>query len=223
MEEHKCINLNNGSAFTTYSGATPYTWNMSPNSTTLSINQGTGAGDRIGNQIRIVKATLRMIILPAQYDAVNNPTPMPMEVRVLIARNKQVPQSSPPLATIFQNGNSYSAPSGGIYDNLSAINRDTWTLYSDKTYKIGNSAYGNSGAQANWQNMHNNDFKLNAKIKMDVTKYLPKIIKYSDTGTATMNPYTWMTFLPVAANGTNYAPAYTNTVQYHYEIQFTDA
>ena len=88
----------------------------------------------------------------------------------------------------------YSAPSGGIYDNLSAINRDTWTLYSDKTYKIGNSAYGNSGAQANWQNMHNNDFKLNAKIKMDVTKYLPKIIKYSDTGTATMNPYTWMTF-----------------------------
>ena len=57
---------------------------IGPSSAYMPITQSTGQDGRIGNQIKVKKATMRYVLLPSAYNAVSNPTPTPLEVIIWI-------------------------------------------------------------------------------------------------------------------------------------------
>jgi hypothetical protein len=66
-----------------------------------------------------------------------------------------------------------------LNDILSPINLDMFTVYYDRTCKLGYSGSYSPSIQANnssnYQYYLNNDYKLNEMKKINITKYLPKI------------------------------------------------
>lgn len=169
---------------TNYATATPTFIPLCPNSTTLTVAQGSGEGDRIGDKIKTHKAIFKGTFYPNGYDMTYNPVPIPYRVRMLILKNKQSPTATPVLATLFQSGDSSTSPTGNIQDLYQPINQDTCVVYHDSLHKVGFSDYTGTGFVVAAQDYANNDFALNVDVSLDVTKHLPAHIQFND-GTAT--------------------------------------
>lgn len=65
-------------------------------------------------------------------------------------------------------------------------------------FKLGSSLYLNSGSTANDAN---NDFKLSKYFNINLTKYIPKVIRYDDATTSPENVGLYATFLMCYADG----------------------
>lgn len=209
-------------------GSQWYTYNfhqLSPNVTNLVISQGVGQGQRIGNNIKTVKAILKFAICPNPYNATSNPTVVPTNIRIIIFSSKNHPVQIPPFSQfqnhLFQAGNSSNGPLNNLMDQLNELNRDIFTIHYDKMIKVGNA--WNSLVQATPQGFNNNDYKLNVMRKINITKYLPKVYQYNDT---TNNPTSgrsvYVMFIQSNAEGTpQNSIALQNKifmdVDYHYE------
>jgi len=172
-------------------GSLWYTYNffqISPNNSNLQIPQGTGQGNRIGNQIKSVKAVLKFAITPLPYNTLYNNTPIPQNIRVVIFSSKPHPVQLPPFTNfqnyLFQNGNVSQGPINNLMDQISEFNKDEFTIHYDKMVKVGyhgnNGGAGSGGSPIN-QYLVNNDYKLNIMRSINYTKYLPKLYTYNDS------------------------------------------
>lgn len=155
-------------------------WEMGPGAD-VSLNQGVGSSDRIGNKIRVVKATLHVVIYPNPYQAETNPAPQPMDVRALILHSKNNPTDVVVSSTFFETNNSTSSPQDDLRDMVFPVNRDDYVVSSDRHYKIGYSSSEGTGSLAGAQNFANNDYKFNQLITQDVTHAFPSVITFNDT------------------------------------------
>lgn len=166
-----------------YSSGLPFSannvWEMGPNSS-VPMAQGTGSSDRIGNKIRVIKVTMRLIINVAPYDATTNPFPQPTDVRMLILHAKNNPTDVVVSSTFFEENNSTGAPDDNLFDMLHAVNKDVYVVSHDQLFKCGNAINQGTGGQVAAQYMSNNDYKFNHIIKLDVTKMFPKTIQFND-------------------------------------------
>lgn len=158
--------------------------NLMPNGTTLSISQGTGQGDRLGNKIKITNARLRFTLLPIAYDGVNN-QPLPVIVRTMFMYDKKNPNTAPtPGANgdFFQNGDSSAGFAGDISDLIRPVNTDRYVVKHVKDYKIGWANYsGVTGADPAQAYYANNDFKMMVKKSVNYNKFIVHNLKYDDT------------------------------------------
>lgn len=185
----------------------------------LAISQGTGQGDRIGNKIRVVKATLSYVLYPYPYHITLNPAPTPQDIRMVLARNNTDVQSTPPIGTFFQNGDTTATCSGGLTDMCKTVNRDGVSVFKDWRHKVAPSVFATlSGGAASSFYGANNDYKLNVLKKVDITKYVPKVIDYLDTAGTTSKSLFWNVFC-ADADGTIGGSTYT--IQGTYTIDFT--
>jgi len=191
-----------------------YTYNfhqISPNSTNLAIAQSVAQNGRVGNQVKTVRGMLKFIISPLPYSAVSNATLYPSNIRIVIFSSKPHPVQLPPFTNfqnhLFQNGSTSQGPvSNSLLDQLSDINKDMFTVYYDKSVKLGyagiNGGAG-SGGSAGTQYFVNNDFKLNIMRKINVTKYLQRLYTYNDnTNNPTSGRSLYIMFLQNNADGT---------------------
>lgn len=221
--EHKNITYSSSANLPSVVGANvPVQFCLSPNATYLNIVQGVGQGDRIGNKIKIVKASLSFIITAGGFDVTNNPNPQPMEVRMIIGRNKQAPQSSMNVSTLFQAGSSTATPIGNLFDQILPLNRDNNTIYKQKTFKVGNAIATGTGAAPGQNYFANNDFKLNIKQKIDITDYISKNYCYNDATSTPQSPYLYVLFLASAASGLQYNAAWPLYMAYYIDIEYID-
>lgn len=152
--------------------------------TSIAIPQGTGAGSRTGNRIKIIKAKLNYWMVPAAYNGLLNPQPKPLLIRMWIGYSKTNPTLIPPStdqAFLFQNGDSASAPNNFIPDMLRAVNKDKFVIFRDIKHKLGNADLTGTGAIAGSQYFSNNDFKYNIMRTIDITKYLISNVTYNDS------------------------------------------
>lgn len=148
----------------------------------LSIGQGTGQGDRIGNKITMRSLIMRYIIFPLEQDPITNPTPTPQLVRIWFFSQKQsntLLGANPPR--FIQNGDTAASLTGTLIDMNRIINNDEYTYLGHRTFKIGYANYGGTGTNAAAQSFSNNDYKLNHVGTINLTKMCPKIIKFDDT------------------------------------------
>lgn len=179
----------NQSNLTTYyngndgAGSTMLPIILSPNATNLSIGQGTGSDQRVGNRIEIVSGKIRLDFWSSPYDSVNNPYPMPCIVKIWIAtrRDLALQQPASSLPSFFQSGSSATNPTGYLQDLTRPINTDLYRVYKSYTLKIGNASYTGSGASGTYSYFSNNDFKLNRRLNINYTKWLIKNAKYNDS------------------------------------------
>jgi hypothetical protein len=159
---------------------------LSPFPGFLSCVAGTNANQRVGNSITIRSAKLRLMFTPYTYSALYNPTPGPLLVSVILYYERANPLTfDTNLTNLYQNGSVSDNPSvtGLSYDTMKPFNNDRYKVFRRKTLKIG-SAVQVTGADGNYGNSANNDFKSNGKLTIDYTKYLIKKVKYDDATAA---------------------------------------
>lgn len=206
---------------------------LCPNAATggiYTISQGVGQQQRIGNSITIKKAYLRGMLVPSVYNAISNPTPSPVHVKMWIFSVKRnVLQMSQAdvyqtlNSTFFANGNSSLGMLGNVYDLITPTNKDVVTLYFTKTFKLGFADYaGVTGGATTSDPKTSNDYKLNHKITLNITKYLPKKMLFNDADNGTVSRQVYCAWEPVYYNGASMTAAtspcgFFGGIDLHYE------
>lgn len=152
----------------------------------LSIPQGVGQGNRIGNSIRTHKLIYQGVVTPNQYDATWNPTPWPQELMFILFRRKDNGDTiMTQTGNLYQSGSTSLNPSGSLIDLVTPFNTDLYDVLYKRVFKIGPAENTGTGIQNTWMRIANNDFKFNVKFRMDLTKYIDKVIRFDDaTNTA---------------------------------------
>lgn len=159
---------------------------VSPYAGGLSILQGTSAGTRIGNRVRLVSLKFKGSLYVQAYNVTLNPVPRPVLVKFWFYYAKNTPTVlTPPGTDWFQLGGSSTALTNSLVDLWAPVNADQYTVVKQKTFKLGYASDTGTGNQLAPQFFTNNDFKLNCNFSFNLTKYLPKIVKFNDN---TANP-----------------------------------
>jgi len=193
----------------------------------IKISQGVGAGDRTGNSIRTRKVIFRYSLTPQPYDENFVPYPQPVWVRMYFGYIRGCRDSEPTagqLSNFFQAGNVSEPFAGNLTDMVRPYNKDLFHVCCMRTHKIGNAFITKNRttpSAVDEQNYSNNDFKLNAMGSIDLTKYIPKTMKFNDSND---NPdtglYVWFNSVYASGNFTTDNIAQTRcfySIDYEYE------
>lgn len=199
-----------------------------------AIAQGVGNSARIGNRVTTKRCVFKFFLNCRAYDSVFNLQPMPTHVKMFFFKSKldptfdlnitQLVGSAGSSAKFFEYSNGTTGLIGTVSDLTHVISTDSFTYCTSRTYKLGYAYDGGSnagiagGAQPA-QYFANNDFKLSAKGSVNVTKWMPKTVKWNDAGEVNT---TWMFCLVqiVAADGRT-LDSYQKPVNMMCETQFT--
>lgn len=198
----------------------------SPYPSFLDIQQGTGQGNRIGNVIRTKLCVMTAFIAPLSYHATLNNAPRPCYIKLIFAtsRDNSTVLDVASIARLFQLGNSASPPSGNMYDMIRPFNYDAWMIHKVVMLKIGSSINTGSGGIIGQSYYANNDFSFSKVIKINLTKFQPKNVKFEDNVSYPEKPIVQMIPLVCSADGTTYGNAETPfTLSYHLRYTYTDA
>jgi len=206
---------------------------LCPNSLTggiYTITQGVGQQQRVSNSISVRKAYLRGVLLPAQYNAISNPTPTPTDVKMWIFSLKRnvLQQSCADVyntlnATFFANGNTSIGLLGNLYDTITPNNKEVVNLHYTRTFKIAYASYaGMTGGSSATDAKTNNDYKYHQKMTLDITRWLPKKMFFNDTDSGTTSKQVYCVFEPIYANGAAHTAAtsscgFIGGIDLHYE------
>lgn len=192
-----------------------------------AISQGTGQASRIGNRIRMTKLDFSFMVFAKSSAAAG--LHLPVDVVMYIFSDKLNPTSQSVQSIVdsfsgsgaspyfFQSGNGTSGQGGTITDQLLRVNEDRFTLHKKKIFKIATSTV------TNW---HNNDYKCSRKFKVNLAKYMPKNVVWSDANNTVLNSrQVWVVFLPVIANDDTSA-VFPNSelvnIGFDYQLRFKD-
>lgn len=189
-----------------------------------NIGQGSGQGQRIGNHIKLKNMSFQMTLFPAPSYT------KPVMVKMWVVSDRWNPSQSgvqdiedslnnslsQPGATFFENGNTTSGLLGNLFDLSMPVNKDRFRLFKVKTFKLGVN---------NLTGFHNNDYKLNFRYRLNLTKYMNKIVKYQDGLTGTWyNRKVFIIFSCVNPDDTSPGVATdTGSLSYTLEARYEDA
>lgn len=197
---------------------------VTPSSGGLSILQGVGQGDRVGNRITIKSIAFRGNVVPAPYNAVTNPAPKPTLVRMLLLTDRDNPTIvASPSTDFFQSGSTSAAPSGNIVDIYRPVNLDRYTVYHDQEFRMGYSNNGGTGVSVASQSYSNNDFNFCSEWNIDVAKFLRKKVYDFDDNTAnSSNDVITAVFLCAPADGSIPGSVNVGLANYVLSCTYTD-
>lgn len=191
-------------------------YSLTPNlnaSNGVQINQGSSEGARKGNQIRTVRSTIAFSGVAQGYNATTNPSPRPFYLKWWIVSAKpgvpfqDVSDVIPIRLDFFESGSGTAGTAGTTLDMMRPINNEKYTVHKQGTHKLFFSSYTGSGGTGTGDRgqQANNDFNMGVMKKINVTKYMPKIIRYVDNETV-INPTSkavWWVCATYYADGTN--------------------
>lgn len=179
-----------------------------PSGTACDVLQGTGEGARIGNQIRTRRLVHRGILIPNPYNATDNPDPHPIEVRMIYYRQRSDPAQLPgtPFSDFFQFNSTTNAVPDSLSGQIEVINQDKYQVFTQRYFKVGYQLSGPTnqavGVITPGVTAANNDFKLNCKFWVDLTKYLPSVVRYNDNNADPTTPGIYCLIIVSRADGT---------------------
>lgn len=198
----------------------------------LSPDQGTNEGQMVGNKIRTKRMVLRGTITANAYNATSNQQIQPVFVKAWVIYNKQYPQLEPQAAdwagaggNVFDEGIDTNGCLGWLTDMTKEVNRRQFVCKAIRTWKIGPAVPPQvNGNTTPMYNYSNNDFKMSAMFKWDLTKHLDKVYTYNNVGDTWDNPRLCVMFQIVAADGTTLNTSQTPVrITYYGRYDYTDA
>lgn len=190
------------STITTAAGSSP-----TGNSLTPTITIGTNSDNRIGNVIRLRRSTIKGFVNLLPYNAVTNPMPFPVYIKMWVvsykSRNTAVITDTTASTDFFNYGATNGGFQGNLLDMVTAVNTDAWTVHKTKMFKLGEGTGSNGYAD-------NGSFTKPFSIRFD--KYLKGPIKFNDATTVCTNKNLFLFIQAVPADGS----ATTATAEWHY-------
>lgn len=195
-------------------GSTPFNINLLP-----VISQGAAEGERIGNDVRIVKSYMDMYINLLPYSSITNPV-IPLNVKVWVVSKKNQNLETNQLSandcnSFFQVGVSSVPFQGNMLDMIFPVNKDSWTIHTSRSFELSN--LNTSGFNSS---PTTNEGFFSKHLKIPLSKYYKKL-KYSDTSFCT-NHNMWLIVQTVNTDGS------TNVLQgaeahYSLSVEYEDA
>lgn len=170
----------------------------------LTISQGTGQNDRLGNKIRTSRLTYRGVLHANPYNVTYNSSPTPQVVMFVVFKKRDLGGNTllTSIPSFYQTGTGATAPQGSMFDICAPFNKDLYEIKYKRVFKVGASVNTGGGTAPNWQNMANNDFSRAAVFNMDLTKYIPKTILYNDGSSTPACDTVYACWLPCPSDGT---------------------
>lgn len=168
----------------------------------VDVSQGVADGQRIGNKIKLKRLYFKGTFIPVLYNAANNPTPKPVQIKMVFFYTRAEPADFPtnPQLDFLQFGSTTTALTNDLVDMWAPFNTDKYRILATRTYKLGQSTYAVSGTTPAVP-YSNNDFQLNCNFKVNLTKHLPKLIRYNDNNMDPTSRGIWCLIIPVWADG----------------------
>lgn len=175
----------------------------------IEINQGTGEGDRRGNEIKVRRGLFKMLITPLPYNATTNTNPMPFIFKYWVISIRQgfasntVTNVQGMQNDFFDAGNAAAGMTYTTADFINPINDDKYIVHKSGERKVFWQEYiGTGGPGAVAGNGTSNDFKAFARVTVDYTKYIPRRIRYVDGSVAPSSKCVWLVFACYRFDGT---------------------
>jgi len=211
-EEDKSQSYSNLTTLLTYNAVGNTLRTLDFNSVISLISQGAGAGQRIGNKIKVQSLSIR-----GWLSVGSTFTSAPVVVKMFVGRLKQsVNTTDGTYANLYQAGNGILPPQNTYFDILRLVNKDIYTVYNVKTFKLGLASLGASTS--------NNDFKMLIPFYVNINKHIANLTFNDSTPTpSNFGCYVWFTC--VLADGTATpatVPLLVNCC-YDMEIAYQDA
>lgn len=158
-----------------------------------TIYRGQTDANYIGNKVRTAPGCkLDIVLTPNIYHNTYNNNPRPQVVRLYIFKDKRDPtvtMAPSDLPDFFANGSTTQGFSGTLLDMCKRLDKSNYTYLGSYTWKIG---FDGLNRNDPWttpslgvQVYPNNDYKMNVIKSIDITKYMPKIVSYTDGGICT--------------------------------------
>ena len=117
-------------------------------------SQGVAQGQRIGNEIRVTKASINGFLYLKSYNAISNNQNFPIYVKMWLCRRKATnivitgDPSTTDFSRFFQDGSSSLGFQSNMLDMVLQPNKDYWTVYATKTVQLSNSLFFAGGTTA---------------------------------------------------------------------------
>ena len=189
-----------------------------------AVRQGAGANQRVGNQIRILKAHVRGFVNLKPYSSTQNPYDYPLYVKMWVCRRQTtnvtitgVNPTTYDWSQFFQSGNSAVGFQSNMLDMMLYHNKDYWNVFNTKTIQLSTS-FATGSVVTN-----PGSGRVSAPFYFDLTKALGNL-KFNDDNAdyVPTNKELMLVFQCVKADGST--PALLDATEYHfaYEYQFED-
>lgn len=201
----------------------PYYWASTNCSTVIALNtpivaltRGTGAGQFIGNEVKVKSYTFKGYInldsnLANETGYIKNPT----FVRMIVCRKKTDDLNVSNMNDFVQLGSNYTSPQNLPSDMWRKLNTDNYQILGERRFKIGVSAPSNNPSDSNqW----NNDFKFSGSFSFDLTKHM-KYVKF-DAGANAINQNICCVFMMAFANGATMSSVGKPPIELHGDVEF---
>lgn len=202
-------------------GTTPAYINLMP-----ALTQGTGASQRIGNEVNVVNGWLRLAVNMLPYNAVSNPNPGPLYVKVWILfpvqqQGTTLSSLTPAIgSTMFKIGNGNTGPQGNMLDMVLPLNDNLWKAVQVQQKRIGvtNTNATGPASTASWMD----NSSMTAIFEFDLTRHFGKLQYNDTTSNDPTNKSLFAVMQVVGADGTNMGSL--TPAEYHFSfcLQYTD-
>lgn len=213
-EETKCQSFSDITTLLTYAAVGNTLRTLDFNSVIGLITSGTGEGNRVGTKVKVSNLQLK-----GWLSVGTNFTTAPVVVKMFVGKLKQAltnPNASTLYSRFYQAGSSSSPPQNNYFDMLRIPNKDLFTIYAQRTFKLGLAALGNTTS--------NNDFKMLTPFSVNLNKHINNLI-FDDSVAAPTNFAAYVWFVCVFADGSTTpltVPPLVNCC-YDMEVKYTDA
>lgn len=201
--ENKTLGYGETNIQLNYAGSvtSPTYLNLCPN-----ISQGVTAGTRQGDEVNIVKGTVRGCVNLYPYNATTNVSNCPIIIKMWLCRRKQgtgnmagtlTPPTISTWNNFFQVANVAQGFSGGILDTLKYPNKETFTIFGTKTVTLSMNAVN---VFSNTLQTLPTSGRVTAPFSFSFAKHLGKL-KYNDSQNTPTNKELFLVFQTVLADG----------------------
>lgn len=166
------------------SGTIPLAFDITP-----ALSYGTGNGFRIGNKVKVLRASLNVNLFKSQ--AALGSGDVPSRVQFIIAKVIEAPTSTPSSGDYdklfwVDGGATDTFESGQTNMFQRPFNKDYWDVrYRSPIFAIGNATGSSAGVSSNPG--YNNDFYLVKDWKVSLNKIFPKTIKFDAANSNSTN------------------------------------
>lgn len=183
--------------------------------------QGTTTQNRVGNEIRVVKANIKGLINMLPYSA-TNPQYCPVWVKMWLVSRKQNQFNNAPSSTDFSNFFQAGQTSFGFQSNtldmLFEVNKDYFTLHKTMKFQLAN-MYPSTGAiTIDSGSIIPASSQVSVPFSFNFERHLG-ICKFNDTETYPRNKDLILVFQAVNADGTTNSLG-TAKAEVHYTINY---
>lgn len=218
------IAVANNAITTTSGGGTPTALNLMP-----ALALGTNQEARVGERVKITKATVKGYVNLLPYNATSNPLSTPVMVKMWVASSKLTNVTTLGSTAIgtgfFEVGSDTVGFQGNMLDMILPVNKEAWTVYGHKQFELG-ATYASAAGAVGTGGYYDNS-KMTIPFKFNYGKHFKRQLRYSDDSSSLNSNYPydrncWLLIQVLYADGSSsggYIPA-----EYHYSVnvEYTD-